>query len=203
MSSTSERVLDDVELVHLALHAMRNERHDEALNLLKRTVHTYPGNANAHYLLGAEHAQIGLYDRAIEEMAEAVRLDPALAAAHFQLGLLHLTGGRPREAEAAWKPLDELAAHDALRLFKSGLLHLTRDEFAECITNLEAGIANNRLNEALNDDMRRVLSDLQARRLGADGTKQRETDPPAAAIQVPLPSKRLLLSTYDQNRDDS
>ena len=206
--STSSGVgLDDVELLHLALNAMRQDRHDQAMSLLKRAIQTSPDNAKAHYLLGAEHAQIGLYDRAVADMTEAVRLDPSLAAARFQLGLLHLTSGRWREAEAVWQPLDQLAADDALRLFKSALLHLVQDDRAKCIEELQAGIARNKLNEALNDDMRRLLVDLQSREAGQSVAKEAASNSNASAsqepIQVPRPSKRMLLSAYDRNQDDT
>jgi tetratricopeptide (TPR) repeat protein len=190
--------LDESELLHLALHAMRAERHDEATRLLKRARENFPRSARALYLLGAEHAQMGLLDRAVSEMAEAVQLDPGLAAAHFQLGLLHATAGRAREAEAAWTPLDQLPADDPLRTFKSALLHLLHDEFAQSIAELKAGIARNQLNEALNDDMRRLLADLE-NRTAAAGRRVEPTPP----VQVPGPTKRLLLSAYDRNRDDA
>ena len=188
LSSKTSVGLDNDELVHLALYAMRNDRHDEAMTLLKRAIEASPDSAAAHYLLGAEHAQIGLYDRAVAEMAESVRLDPGIPAAHFQLGLLHLTAGRVREAETAWQPLERLAVDDPLRLFKSALLHLVNEERELCIQELRAGIASNTLNEALNDDMRKLLDDLLARRGG--GT------------EAPVPSKRMLLSTYEQNPGD-
>ena len=190
--------LDEAELLHLALHAMGHDRHEESMRLLKRAVHTFPTSARARYLLGAEHAQIGLYDRAVAEMTEAVKLDPSLAVAHFQLGLLHVTAGRVREAEAAWLPLDRLAPDDPLRLFKSAMLHLVRNEFADCIENLQAGIARNKLNKPLNDDMRRLLADVQKRQTGP-GAAKGDAPPP----QIPPPTKRMLLSTYDRNRDDT
>ena len=87
---------------------------------------------------------------------------------------------------------------DPLRLFKSAMLHLVRNEFAACIEDLEAGIARNKVNKPLNDDMRRLLADLQSRQTGpgaADG------DTPAPQIRPP--TKRMLLSTYDRNRDDT
>jgi tetratricopeptide (TPR) repeat protein len=190
--------LDEAELIHLALHAMRNNRDEESMRLLKRTLQSFPSSAQAHYLLGAEHAQIGLYDRAVAELTEAVRLDPSLATAHFQLGLLHVTAGRVREAQAAWLPLDRLAADDPLRLFQSALLHLVRDEFAACIEDLQAGIARNEVNKPLNADMRRLLADVQNRQAGP-GNAHAEPPPP----QIPLPTKHTLLSTYDRNRNDT
>jgi len=94
--------------------------------------------------------------------------------------------------------LDRLAADDPLRLFKSAMLHLVGNEFAACIENLRAGIARNELNKPLNDDMRRLLADVQARQTGP-GAADEETPPP----QIPPPTKHMLLSTYDRNRDDT
>jgi tetratricopeptide (TPR) repeat protein len=199
--ATAEDVeLDESELLHLALHAMGKDHHDESMRLLKRTLNAFPGSARAHYLLGAEHAQIGMYDRAVAEMTEAVQLDPALTAAHFQLGLLHVTAGRVREALAAWLPLDRLSADDPLRLFKSGMLHLTRNELALCARELRAGIAHNELNEALNNDMRRLLADVEQRQGGATAAAEEHAAPPP---QVPPPTRHMLLSTYDRNQDDT
>jgi tetratricopeptide (TPR) repeat protein len=195
--------LDDAELLHLALYAMRNDHHDEAMSLLKRAIEVSPDSASAHYLLGAEHAQVGLYDRAVVEIAESVRLNPNIPAAHFQLGLLHLTAGRVREAEDSWRPLDRLAADDPLRLFKSALLHLVSEERELCIEELQAGIARNTLNEALNDDMRRLLADLQTRQRAAGTGQGADSNNSPSPTQVPAPSKRMLLSTYDQNQDNT
>jgi tetratricopeptide (TPR) repeat protein len=190
--------LDDDELLHLALRAMNSDQHDEALSILKRAIDGSPGNAQAHYLLGAEHAQLGMYDRAVVDMAEAVRLAPELAAARFQLGLLHLTAGRIQDAELAWQPLERLGANDPLRLFASALQHLVHDEMADCVRELEAGIAANHFNEALNEDMRQVLADLQyrQRKLGLPAA-----DPGAGVIRMPKPSGRTVLPAYDRNRD--
>ena len=105
MTTTSQ--LDDSELLHLAIRASQNNRHDDAIGFLKQALELAPGNAKVHYMLGAEHAEIGLYDRAADEIAKAVELDPGLVTAQFQLGLLHMTSGRITEAENVWKPLEK------------------------------------------------------------------------------------------------
>jgi len=186
--------LDEDELVHLALRASREQRQDEAMAYLKRAIDAFPNSARAHYLLGAEYAQIGMVDRAIEAMSAAVRLDPALSTAQFQLGLLHFTIGRRREAELAWKPLDKLKPTDSLFLFKSALLHWLDDDTTASIRELEQGIANNAFSEPLNEDMRRVLRDVQARAAS-------RAAPSADANQVTSPSTHALLSAYRKNRD--
>src|SRR5688500_15693826 len=104
MKSASK--LDDQELLHLAIRASNEGRHDAAIDHLKQALELAPDNAKVHYMLGAEHAEIGMYDRATEEMTKAVVLDPTLVTAQFQLGLLHITSGRIPKAEESWKPLD-------------------------------------------------------------------------------------------------
>jgi len=60
---TYER-LDSEELLRLSLSAMSAANDAETTNLLKALVDREPGNAYGHYLLAAQHAQLGLMDRA-------------------------------------------------------------------------------------------------------------------------------------------
>src|SRR5262245_28502601 len=131
MESASVERLDAEELLQLALKASGEKGHEQSITYLKRALELKPDEGRLHYMLAAEHAQMGLYDRAAEEMAKAVELDPSLVTAHFQVGLLHITSGRVAQAEAAWRPLDKLGEDHFLRLFKTGMLHLVRDEFKE------------------------------------------------------------------------
>jgi tetratricopeptide (TPR) repeat protein len=191
--------LDDSELLHLAIRASKENRHEDAIGLLKQALEIAPGNAKAHYMLGAEHAEIGMYDRAADEMAKATELDPSLVTAHFQLGLLHITSARVDHAQKAWEPLDELGAEHPLYLFKTGLLHLAHDEFDECVQMLEKGISLNNANEALNNDMRRILSDASAR--STKGTSSDKATEAGAKPKAQYP-KHVLLSAYRRNKDD-
>ncbi|MBI3900266.1 MAG: tetratricopeptide repeat protein [Gammaproteobacteria bacterium] len=196
MSKTPES-LDADELLHLAIQASAQGNHEQAITALKRAIGVAPNEGKLHYMLGAEHAQIGMYDRAAEEMARAVELDPKLDTARFQLGLLHLTSGRVEQATNAWKPLESLGAEHPLYLFKTGLLHLVRDEFDECAKHLNKGIALNQANAALNNDMRQVLRDID-KQLQANSTSAKPATPAKAAAAP----KHVLLSAYRQNRDD-
>lgn len=170
MTQTSSR-LDADELLHLAMNAAKHDRHEAAIDFLKRAIDIDPNHAKAHYFLAAEHAQIGMYDRAVEEMEHAVRIDPSLHTAHFQLGLLHLTSGRVAQASAAWLPLDALDEDNPLRLFKKGLEAMASDRFAECREYLTRGIALNQINPDLNTDMQRVLEALPAESQETTGTE--------------------------------
>jgi tetratricopeptide (TPR) repeat protein len=203
MSTPSK--LDDQELLHLALRASTENRHEEAINHLKRAIEIAPDNAKVHYMLGAEHAEIGLYDRAVEEMSKAVQLDPNLDTAHFQLGLLHITSARLDDAEKAWKALDKLGENHPLYQFKQGLLHLARDEFDAAITALRKGVSLNNANPALTRDMERMIAEIEARPNASAATSAKPTAAAAAAPAKPATGdkKHVLLSAYKQNRSDT
>jgi tetratricopeptide (TPR) repeat protein len=149
--------LDTEELLHLAWAAGDQGQPDRAIALLKQAVGEAPTDARCHYLLGAEYAQIGMYERAMTQMQEALQLDPELHAARFQLGLLQLTSRNVDAAQEAWGPLDMLGPRHAYALFKTGLLHLARDEFADAARCLQDGLVANDFNTPLNTDMQRML----------------------------------------------
>lgn len=200
MPGAGSSELDAEELLHLAMSASAEGRHDDAISSLKRALVLAPREGRIHYMLGAEHAQIGLYDRAAEEMAQALQFDPKLDTARFQLGLLHITSGRVEQAAAVWKQLDGLGTEHPLFLFKTGLLQLAHGEFTDCAQLLEKGIIRNNANPALNNDMRRMLRDVRAH-IEAGGAKASASTPAPAPAATGAP-KHVLLSAYRQNRDD-
>lgn len=181
--------LDADELLHLAILDTQAGRHDAAIAKLKNAAEQAPGNGKIHYLLAAEHAEIGLYDRAIEGMKRAVQLDTGLDTAHLQLGLLYFTQGRAQEAEAAWAKLDKLGPDDSLHLFKTALLTLHAGDTAGCIRLLERAAANVRGNPALANDIQRMLANLR-----------RQADPKAAAA---TPAAHLLATRYGDPGNDA
>lgn len=189
--------LDPEELLRLALNASSENKAEAAITYLKRAIGQTPTDARLHYLLGAEHAQLGLYDRAAEGMRRAVDLDPSLDTAHFQLGLLHLTSGRVEDAQRCWQPLDRLSAEHPLRLFKVGLLHLARDEFAACAEHLKRGIATNTMNAALSSDMQKILTDVEGKLTANSGSAISTAAAPAPADT----SRHVLLNAYRKSGD--
>lgn len=195
MPTGSAERLDADELLQLAIRASGADNHEESISYLKRAVGVAPKNGKVHYMLGAEHAQIGLYERAMEEMKRAVDLEPTLYTAHFQLGLLLVTAGRPDQAKAAWQALDNLGPNDPLYLFKSGLLHLVSDEFPQAMDQLKKGLSLNTTNEALNRDMRRVLGDIE--KLVSSSTPPTDQQPPSKQTD-----QHVLLSAYRENRNN-
>ena len=180
-------VLDAEELLHLGLHATKNNDPQGAIEHLKRCIEADPLHSRAMYLLGALYAQIGMYDRASNHLRQAVELNPQEFTAIFQLGLLHLTSGEAGQAASVWSALDALDGQHFLYLFKSGMLALAADRFAECIDLLDRGIAANTANDALNDDMRRVRAAAAAALAGG-----------AAAEDAEASANHIVLSGYQQ-----
>ena len=131
MSSSEYEGLDSEELLQLAVLDSAADRHDTAIVKLKKAVSLNPRNAKALYLLGAEHAEIGLMERAIEEMTQALEIDSGLETAHFQLGLLLYSLGRIPEASDRWDRLEYLGENHPLVAFKTGLLLLTDNKLEE------------------------------------------------------------------------
>lgn len=183
--------LDCEELIHLAIHA---DNHEQAIGYLKRVLELSDDNGKAYYLLGAIHAEIGMYDRATEEMTRAVELEPDLPTAHFQLGLLHITSGRVDQAEHAWCPLDKLGESNPLFLFKRGMLHLVNDEFDACIEDLNQGISRNSQNEALNSDMRKIINKAEQTRSQSSSSSDQNTEQSKSDG-----GQHILLSAYQRN----
>lgn len=198
--------LDAEELLHFAIRASQNKQNEKAILYLKHAITQAPDNAKLHYFLGAQHAEIGMYDRAVEEMSKAVEIDPSLETAHFQLGLLHATSTRVSEAEQAWQALDRLGETHPLYLFKTGLLHLTRDEFDAARSHLAKGIELNQLNPELNRDMLRILNDIE-KVAPQDGSTAKATDssPETHSEEQATPStggNHIFLSAYNKDDDD-
>jgi Flp pilus assembly protein TadD len=117
----------------------------------------FPFDARLHFLKGSLLAGQGNFADAQMRMRRAIEIDPGYALARFQLGFLLLTCGQPRDAEETWKPLMALAEQNHLRLFATGLTHLIRDEFAATIRLLEQGIAANKDNASMNNDMQLIV----------------------------------------------
>ena len=82
--------LDSNELLHLAIAASRKDDHEKAIGHLKQALELAPDNARVHYFLGAEHAQIGLYERAMEGIeASDVAIEVSTAGLRKPVGEIY------------------------------------------------------------------------------------------------------------------
>jgi len=152
--------LNQDELLHLALEATRRGEHGASISYLKEGVTRFPDDAKLAYVLGAEFAQIGIYDKAEIEMQRSIFLDPELYTASFQLGLLQMTLSKVEEAKSSWKNIDRLPKEHSLWLFKTGLEYLAIEQYSEARILLEKGIASNDFSPELNRDMDTVLASI-------------------------------------------
>jgi tetratricopeptide (TPR) repeat protein len=174
--------LDQDELLRLALDASAQGQGGAAIAYLKEAVGRVDATAFAHFLLGAEYAQIKLYERAAGEMEAALALDPGLSVARLQLGLLWLTGAQADKAALTLAPLAELPPADPMRLFGAGLEHLMHDRFDDATAALQSGIQANTANDHLNGEMQLILDEI-ARLRGAGHPPGVTQAQPASATQ--------------------
>lgn len=160
MTTTPLAALDQTELLQLALNASANNDSGAVIGYLKEAVSRPDATGKAHFLLGAEYAQIKMYDRAVLELEAAIALDPTLSIARFQLGLLWLTSGIADKAREVLQPLEDLNNGNGLADFARGLIYLMNDAFADALQSLQQGIEHNAENPALNQDMQKIIAEL-------------------------------------------
>lgn len=191
--------LDADELLHLAIADSRKGAHDEAIKRLKYLVSLAPERADAIFMLAAEHAELGMFDRAADGMRQALAIDPKLHTARMQLGLLYFRTGDLVSARDAWSALQlDLPEDSALRLFPQALLALADNQTDTAIALLERALGD-RSNPALAGDIERMLERLH------DVTTMATPVPPVA--QTPADdgediAARQLLANYEKHSRD-
>lgn len=154
MSTSTLSMLDQVELLQLAITSGKRNDSASTLAYLKEAVSREDASANAYFLLGAEYAEIGLYERAREAMEAAVKLDPNMPLARFQLALLLIAGNDVASAEPL---LQGLTTEAGLADFAEGLLHLIREEFDASLARIAQGMQNSN-NQPLNNNMQAIAN---------------------------------------------
>lgn len=179
--------LDDDELLGLSLAAMHDTRDADAMAMLNALVGRNREHAFARYLLAAQHAQMGLMDKAEDGFRAAVALAPGLAMARFQLGQLLLLKGEVDQARDVFMPL-QADADPALSAYAGALAALVEDRIQAAIGQLEVGLACPQSVPVLARDMRQLLANLHARSGG-------EIAPPAES-ELPSAAASLLLTNY-------
>lgn len=179
--------LDNEELLRIALDALNQDRHADAVSMLKTLVERDPKHVFGHYLLAAEHMQLGMVERAEEGFRTAVALAPEFPMARFQLGQLYLIKGDAGSAKATLTPLLALPANVALAAYARGLVAAADEDIEAAIRELQAGLACEQEIPVLAADMQRVLDNLLALRGGAA---------PMAPSATPGTAAPLYLSNY-------
>src|SRR5262245_41537910 len=120
-------MFDTEECFHLALHASSMGQPHICVPYLRQVLQEEPTHARAMYLLAAQHAEIGLYERAISGMQAAIALEPGLEIARLQLGLLLLNGNRRAEARESLQALSR-SPDPGLPTFAAAIIALADDD---------------------------------------------------------------------------
>lgn len=160
MTALTPDNFDTDELFHLALQKSQAGTHDEAIHYLKAALTREP-QARIHYLLGAEYAEIGMRDRAIDQISQALVLDNSLHMASYQLGLLHFLNGDNDPARSVWKPLLHLSTTDPLHHLGLGLTAILDSEPTIANKALRTAKSLNKNNPALERDIDNLLKHLE------------------------------------------
>jgi tetratricopeptide (TPR) repeat protein len=148
-------MLDAEECLHLALHASSVGNHHACMTYLKQGLQQQPGNARAIYLLAAQHAELGLLERAIGGMKAAIAIEPGLEIARLQLGLLLLDRNRGNEAREHFSALAKASDH-TLRLCSEAMM---------AVADNDSAVAGQKLSLAISQSSNRALSVLMQRLL--------------------------------------
>jgi tetratricopeptide (TPR) repeat protein len=197
MTNANLAALNQEELFQTALDSGAGGDSDMAIASLKEAAGRADATAMTHYVLGAEQAQAGRYDHAIEAMEAALALDPGLHVARLQLGMLYLGRQDAERGVEVLALLERLDAFHPLRHFASGLVSLTRGDPAAALAALEQGIGLNFDYPTLSVDMRRVATEIV-------GQGVADAAPPAPEpTAVPVADEggqHVLLSAYTSNR---
>lgn len=182
--------LDNEELLRLSLDAMNTARDADSVVMLKTLLDREPEHAYGQYLLAAQHAQMGLMDRAEAGFRAAVRLaDADFPMPRFQLGQLLLLKGEHDEARQVLAPLHN-SSDAALSAYAAALSALAGEDLGAAVHDLQTGLEQPQTIPALAEDMRRLLTNLQDK-LTEQGGAATEPATPAGAS--------LLLSNYGRH----
>jgi len=180
-------MFDVDEYLHLAIHASSVGDHHASMGYLKEVLRQQPAHALALHLLATEHAEIGLFDRAIMGMKAALAIDSRLEIARFQLGMLLLDRRRPAEARAE---LANLAGSrdPALRAYSEAMIALSDNKLSLAREALTKGLSVQGANPSLQGIMRQVFEGL---------TKSGEAAPAKSGTAEPDAARpELFLGAY-------
>ncbi|HEY5759018.1 MAG TPA: hypothetical protein VIU34_24500 [Steroidobacter sp.] len=151
-------MLDSDEYLHLAMHAASTGNPHACLSYLKEVLAREPKQPMALYLLGAQHAQLGLRTRAIEGMRAAIAAEPRLDVARFQLALLLMATDlleARQQFEAVVGSVDE-----TLRAFATAMVALTDNKVEIAREQLTLGLSHTVTHPGLCNMMRTLLEQL-------------------------------------------
>lgn len=171
-----ENLCSDREIADLVQDIERDDEDD--LAKIDRLLDRYPRDARLHFMRGSVLAGKQRLIEAHAALSKTIEIAPEFSLARYQLGFFELTSGEADKALSTWGPLLKLPLGNYLRNFVEGLTHLIRDEFADAIEKLQAGIALNLENIPLNNDVRLLIDECIKLRDGSNAVP--DQDAPSA-----------------------
>ena len=152
------------------------------LTQIDRLLDRYQEDPRLHFMRGSVLAGLGRAIEAHSAMARAIEIAPGYALARYQLGFFELTSGEADRALSTWGPLFALGDDNYLRVFAEGMTHLIRDEFPAAIEKFQAGVALNRENEPMNNDIRLLIVECRKLMERQNGIRDGEDEISATAL---------------------
>jgi predicted Zn-dependent protease len=183
--------LDNDELLRLSLEAINTGRDPEAVVMLKTLLERDSQHTYGQYLLAAQHAQMGMMDRAEAGFRAVVARSPEFPMARFQLAQLLLAQSRPEEAKQQLAPLVLLAEGQALGAYARALAAAADDDLAGATAQLRAGLGWPQEIPALAMDMQRLLGALTTNSISQEGA--------STTIAPAQPASSLFLTGYGRS----
>ncbi|TNJ33222.1 tetratricopeptide repeat protein [Arenimonas terrae] len=179
--------LDNEELLFVALDAINGRRHGEAIALLKDLLDREPDHDEAKYLIAAQHAQIGMGERAESELRSLLDEKPGFVLARFQLGQLLLMRGSMADVVEILAPLRD--GVDPVAAYARGLSSYAQGQPEAAVRHMEEGLALPQPLPAIADDMRAFHTYLLQLVKGA-------SVPDVAASEQITPASRMRIAGY-------
>jgi tetratricopeptide (TPR) repeat protein len=189
--------LDNDELLYVALDAVNGARYGDAILLIRTLLERDPKNVKAQYLLAAQHAQIGMYERAETGFRDLLSDTPDFPIARFQLGQLLLMKNTPVDAKGVLSPLTD--ANDAIGAYARALCAVADEDAVSAVRELEVGLRLPQPVPTLANDMQALLMRLSQ---SGDRLVERMDAMPPELGDVPepelqsTPTARMFMTGY-------
>ncbi|MGC1468449.1 MAG: hypothetical protein WA793_03635 [Sphingorhabdus sp.] len=135
----------------------------------------YPDDPRLHFMKGSILAGKQRFIEGHAALSRAIEIAPDFVLARYQLGFFELTSGEAERALSTWGPLLKLPLENYLRNFVEGLTHLIRDEFADAIAKMRAGIERNHENMPMNRDIELLIAECERMRENGNDDAQSAT----------------------------
>lgn len=187
---------DSEEHFFLALNAISEKAHDRAIDHLKE-ITSGEYYSRAVYLLGAEYAEIGMYDRAKQSFQSIIDVEPLKEMVRLQKGLLHIFLDEQHDARLCLGQLVEVRNEASfIYWFAQGILVSLDSQNQKAIECLKKGVELNEDNEPLNEDMRRYIEKLSVSSPDVTATESSEK---SKNMRTEISNKFLLTNYKDES----